>query len=104
MVVYYVMKKLCNFRLDPNLITEIDLLDGTRTFNVTKALQLYLQSDTQKIHNVDIVALLTEQIKDLRSDKKYLQGQVNALMLVKMPLLSRIKLKLLSEKKEKKGF
>ena len=42
--------------------------------------------------------LLNNQILDLKQDKKYLQDQVNTLMLAKFPLLSRIKMKLLENK------
>ena len=92
------MKKLYNFRLDSNLIKQVDKLDGSRTSNVTNALQSYLQSDTQNIYNVNLVDLLQSQIVDLKNDKSYLQNQVNALMISRFPLLSRIKLKLLEGK------
>ena len=92
------MKKLYNFRLESNLIKEVDKLNGSRTLNVTNALQQYLQDDTQNVYNVNMVDLLNDQIMDLKHDKRYLQEQVNALMLAKIPLLSRIKLKLLENK------
>ena len=83
------MKKLYNFRLEPNLIKELDRLDGSRTSHLRNALQTYLQSDTQSNYNVNLVDLLKNQILDLKHDKIYLQGQVNALMVAKMPLLER---------------
>jgi hypothetical protein len=91
------MKKLYNFRLDPTLIKELDKLNGTRTYHVSTALQSYLQSDTQNIYNVNLVDLLNNQIQDLKEDKRYLQNQVNGLMVSRFPLLSRIKLKLLEK-------
>jgi len=64
------------------------------------------ESDYDEIYNnfynIEVVPLKTElKVKDdmilmLRSDKQYLQNQNSALMLIKMPLLSRIKMRLLS--------
>jgi len=84
------MKKLYNFRIETTLIKQIDKLDGNRTENITNALQMYLQPDTQNIYNVNLVDLLKDQITDLKQDKIYLQNQVNALMVTKMPLLQRV--------------
>ena len=86
------MKKLYNFRLDPNLIMEVDKLNGSRTFNVTNALQSYLQYDTQNSYNVDL-----NYLHHLEEEISYLRSQVNGLMLARIPLLSKIKLKLLGD-------
>ena len=79
------MKKLYNFRLDPNLIKAIDKLDGSRTAVVTSALQDYLQSDVNVNTNnefsngydVKLVSLLESHIEDLKEDKRILQQRLD---------------------------
>ena len=83
------MKKLYNFRIETTLIKQIDKLNGSRTQNITDALQMYLQNDTQEIYNVN-----TNYITHLEEEIIYLRNQVNALMVTKMPLLQRIVAKL----------
>lgn len=39
------MKKLYNFRLENNLIKQLDKLPGSRTAKIRNALQMYLQND-----------------------------------------------------------
>jgi len=41
--------------------------------------------------------LLKQQITELKQDKEYLQQQNNMLMIAKIPMLSKIKLKLLEK-------
>lgn len=89
------MKKLCNFRIETILLKELDQLDGSRTQNVTNAIQSYLQINTApNSYNVDLVDLLKNQVEDLKDDKHYLQSQVNAFLVTKQPLLQRIIMKL----------
>jgi len=38
------MKKLYNFRLEPDLIKQLDKLPGSRTAKIRNALQMYLQN------------------------------------------------------------
>ena len=90
------MKKLYNFRLDPNLITDMDRLGRSRTSIVTDALQTYLQTDTRMHYDVNLVSLLQTEIADLRKDKEYLMNQNNALLVMKTPLLQQIIYKLRS--------
>ena len=90
------MKKLYNFRLDPDLITDMDRLGRSRTSIVTDALQMYLHEETQTNYNVNLVSLLKSEIVDLRKDKEYLMNQNNALMVMKTPLLQQIIYKLRS--------
>lgn len=55
------MKKLYNFRLETNLMNEIDKLDGNRTEKITNAINLYLQNlynDTQNIYSNQYVKKL----------------------------------------------
>ena len=87
------MKKMYNFRLDPNLIKRIDSLDGSRTHNVTSALRSYLQNDLPNSYNVDL-----SYLQHLEEEIVYLRKQNEVLMVVKIPLLSKIKMKLLNNR------
>ena len=49
-------------------------------------------------YDTELFNALNSQILELKNDKQYLQNQVNALMLSSIPLLSRVKLKLLQRK------
>lgn len=92
------MKKLYNFRLDIDLVKAVDRLDGSRTGVVTSALHSYLQSNDNSFTNnydVSIIQLLQDQVTDLKNDKQLLHQQVQGLMLSSIPLLARIKMKLL---------
>ena len=80
------MKKLYNFRLDVNLVQQLDQLDGSRTSNVHSALQSYLQNDSQKGYNVNL-----DYLHHLESEIGYLRSQVNGLMFARFPLIGRIK-------------
>ena len=82
-----------NFRLETDLINKIDKLNGTRTSIITNALQQYIQTDTQYNYNVNI-----NYLQHLEQEIQYLRSQVNGLMLAKIPLLSKIKMKLLENK------
>lgn len=79
------MKKLYNFRIETNLIKQIDKIPGTRTQKITDAIQTYLQPDLQtpgeNIYNVNLVRILQEQIQDLKEDKSILQRRLDYFML-----------------------
>ena len=92
------MKKLYNFRLDIDLVKAVDRLEGSRTGVVTSALHSYLRCNDKCFTNnydVDILQVLQSQIDDLKNDKRLLNDQVRALMFSSIPLLGRIKMKLL---------
>ena len=92
------MKKLYNFRLDIDLVKAVDKLEGSRTGVVTSALHSYLQCNDNSFTNnydVNVMAILQSQIQDLKQDKQVLNNQVQALMVSSIPLLGRIKMKLL---------
>lgn len=67
------MKKLYNFRLDANLIKELDKKEGTRTLNVTNALHLYLR------HEKDYPSVDKDAVNHLTQHIEFLQGQVTYL-------------------------
>ena len=54
-------------------------------------------TNNNNVYNQDLLTALQSQIQDLKTDKDYLQQQNNALMLSSIPLLSRLKIKLLSK-------
>lgn len=84
------MKRGYNFRLDPKLIQQVDKLGNNRTAIVTDALQKYIQPSIQQDYNVELVYILNREVEDLRNDKHYLQERLDALLIVKTPLLSRV--------------
>lgn len=104
------MKKMCNFRLEDNLLKELDKLEGTRTFNVTQALQKYLFIETQKQddkYNVNLIGLYDTRITDLKDritaqDKEinFLQSQLTAMTVTKNPSLKDWFINLLKPKSE----
>jgi len=64
------MKKLYNFRLEDNLIKQLDKLPGSRTTKIRNALQMYLQND---LHSQQ------ENVKtnDLQNKKNDLQNDLH---------------------------
>jgi len=63
------MKKLYNFRLENNLIKQLDKLPGSRTAKIRNALQMYLQKDLHgQQENV--------KTKDLQNRKNDLQNDL----------------------------
>ena len=92
------MKKLYNFRLDVDLVKAVDRLEGSRTGVVTSALQSYLRCSDNSFTNsydVNILQVLHDQVQDLKQDKHILQDQVQVLMVSSIPLLGRLKMRLL---------
>lgn len=71
------MKKQYSFRLDPNLVKQMDQKDDTRTKLIEDAIQMYLQEDTQDITNVNLYDRLIEskqsEIESLQEEIKYLR-------------------------------
>jgi hypothetical protein len=53
-------------------------------------------TDNNNVYSQDLISTLQTQVLDLKRDKDFLQQQNNALLLTSLPLLSRIKIKLLS--------
>ena len=100
------MKPTLSVRIEKDLYTAVCKDLNKNAYIVTEALsRYYMAQDTQNSYtneyNHDLVSTLQLQIQDLKSDKNYLQQQNNALMLSSIPLLSRIKIKLLSPKSQK---
>ena len=87
-------------RIDKQLFTKIKTHDERSSTIVRKALYQYFReqepNQTPDSYNKELIVLLNKQIEDLRQDKLRLNEQVNMLMLSSIPLLSRIKMKLLS--------
>ena len=82
------MKKAYTFRLDPALVNQLDVFSGNRTYNLELAIQQYIQPE----HNNNI-----SYIQHLESEVQYLRSQNDKLLVSSIPILSRIKLKLLSK-------
>jgi hypothetical protein len=65
------MKKLYNFRLETNLVSQVDEIADNRTQFVSDALQNYLQPDLQKVYNVDL-----SYLQHLESEVTFLRTQM----------------------------
>lgn len=75
------MKKAYTFRLEPTLVNLLDNFDGTRTSNLSNAIQLYCNGNDNSN---------TSYIHHLEDEVNYLRNQNNALMVSKLPLLARV--------------
>ena len=75
-----IMNKAYTFRLDPSLISQLDVFDGSRTSNIRNAIQGYCDST----YNGN-----TNYIQHLNEEVDYLRSQNNALMVTKLPLLQQ---------------
>ena len=77
------MKKAYTFRLEPNLVKELDCFEGNRTYNLSLAIQNYIQNDCSSTYNsnTEIIQLLKSQVMDLRQDKQLLQKRLDYFML-----------------------
>ncbi len=84
--------KQYNIRLKEQMVKQLDDLDGCRSSHIRDAIGLYLQKDMPKGYNVDL-----SYIHHLEGEVDYLRSQANALIIAKMPLLAKIKLKLLNQ-------
>jgi hypothetical protein len=77
-----------DLRIPDDLYKKLRKQSGTMTYSVCTALREYLRTDdVQDPYNKSIIELMQSQITDLRNDKEYLQGQVNALMVARSPTL-----------------
>lgn len=114
------MKKLYNFRLDTKLIKKIDKIADNRTSFIEAALRLSLQGNpigvitelqqeverweckyndlqAQQVNvNTDHNVVHIDYLHHLEQEIVFLRDQNQALMLSSIPLLGRIKLKLLN--------
>lgn len=106
--------KVIGVRFKEPLLTKIQQHELSNAQLIRTAMQRYFLDDgknntldnkyTTKNNNVyrqELMTTFQAQIQDLKNDKEYLQQQNNALMLSSIPLLSRIKIKLLTNKKQK---
>ena len=77
------IKKAYTFRLDPNLIKQLDTFDNSRTYNINLAIQNYIQSGFTSTYssNTEVIQLLKEQVNDLKTDKDLLQKRLDYFML-----------------------
>jgi len=111
--------KVIGVRFREPLLTKIERHEMKNSQLIRTAMQRYFLDDgknnilcddfetkdniyTTKSNNgytQEFISSLKLQIQDLKNDKDYLQQQNNALMLLSIPLLSRIKVKLLSNEK-----
>lgn len=77
------MLKQYNFRVDPKDIKRLDQMEGTRSYNIRNAIQMYIK-DTKidppgNIYNVDLMQIMQNQIEDLKHDKERLYNQIQFL-------------------------
>lgn len=119
------MSKRINVRLPDDLYKQLYKKDGTMTDIICTALRTQLEVKTDRniqrtddvqmdlhneiyssVYNVEIMPLKKEIqhkleiIHMLEKDKIYLQSQNNALLMDKVPLLTKLKIKLLDHRHE----
>ena len=75
------MKKAYTFRLDPSIVSMLDMFSGSRTSNLQKAIHSYCNGNDNGN---------TLYLHHLEEEVLYLRQQNNALMVAKLPLLSRV--------------
>ena len=85
------MLKQYNIRLPVKDVKAIDGLGGCRSEHIRTAIRSYIQNDMSSNGSDMYTAHLESEIS-------YLRNQVDVLMVAKIPLLSKIKLKLLNSK------
>lgn len=92
-------KHFVGCRIDEQLFNKIKTHEEQSSTLVRKALCQYFRSaepnHSLNGYNRELVDVLNNQIDDLKNDKRLLNEQIQALMLSSIPLLSRIKMKLL---------
>lgn len=104
--------KVIGIRFKDPLLTKIQQHDIPNAQLIRTAMQRYFlddgknnavdnkhETESNNVYKQELMSTLQSQIQDLKKDKEYLQQQNNALMLSSIPLLSRIKIKLLTNKK-----
>ena len=86
-------------RVDQQLFTKVSTHEEQNSVLVRKALeQFFREKEPNQRLGYDrdpLINVLNNQIQDLKHDKHMLQDQVQALLVSSIPLLSRIKMKLL---------
>lgn len=85
-------------RVDEQLFNKVKTHDEQSSTIVRNALNQYFrENEPNKTSGYDreLVDVLNSQIEDLRNDKRVLNNQVQALMVSSIPLLGRIKMRLL---------
>ena len=86
-------------RVDKQLYNKVKTHDEQSSTIVRKALSQYFR-EKEPNHTIDgydceLINVLNNQIIDLQNDKRVLNEQVGMLMVSSIPLLGRIKMKLL---------
>lgn len=104
------MKKVLSVRLENDLYTKVNKHDLNNAVLVSKSLNQYFRSkepnkkiDADFSNNSDYISLLKESIDEKNQYISFLQKEVEHLTIMsmaKVPLLERIKMKLLNEKPE----
>ena len=104
------MKKVLSVRIENNLYTRVNKNELPNSLLISKALNQYFRSKepNKKIfykngYNVEYIDLLKKTIDDKDNHINFLQKEVENLTIMsmaKVPLLARIKMKLLNEKSE----
>jgi len=86
-------------RVDEQLFNKVKTHDEQNSTTVRNALNQYFREKepNKKLpgYNRELIDVLNNQIEDLRNDKRVLNNQNQALMVSSIPLLGRIKMKLL---------
>jgi len=86
-------------RVDKQLYNKVRTHDEQSSTIVRKALSQYFRekepNKTLPGYDRELINVLNNQIVDLQNDKRVLNDQVHALMVSSIPLLGRIKMKLL---------
>jgi hypothetical protein len=102
------MKKVLSVRIDDVLYTKVNNHDLTRAELISKALNQYFRSKepnrklfSKKGYNHDYVDLLKNTLDEKNDYISFLQKEIENLTVMsmaKVPLLARIKMKLLNDK------
>jgi len=92
-------KHFVGCRVDEQLFNKVKTHDEQNSIIVRNALNQYFRENepnkTLPGYDRELVDVLNSQIADLKNDKQLLNNQVQALMVSSIPLLGRIKMKLL---------
>jgi len=91
-------KHFVGCRVDEQLFTKVKTHEEQNSTIVRNALNQYFrEQEPNKTSGYDreLVDVLNSQIEDLRNDKRVLNSQIQVLMVSSIPLLGRIKMRLL---------
>lgn len=99
------MKKVISVRIENDLYTKVNKCKQKKSELVSKALEYYFNSNdtNNNINSSNYVESLKQSLLEKNSYIGFLQKEVENLTIMnmaKVPLLARIKMKLLGEKKE----